>query len=63
MDLGEVERWVKAKGFRRVLIQAPPGLWPEAVRVSELLKRCGIEAIIHGGSCWGGCDVAYLEAK
>jgi len=63
MDLGEVERWVKAKGFGRVLIQAPPGLWPEAVRVSELLKRCGIEAIIHGGSCWGGCDVAYLEAR
>jgi len=63
IDLEKIEEWIKAKGFRKILIQAPPGLWPEAVKVSEFLKKNGIEAIIHGGSCWGGCDVAYLEAK
>jgi len=63
IDLEEVGEWAKAGGFRRVLIQAPPGLWPEAARISEFLEKNGIEAIIHGGSCWGGCDVAYLEAK
>ena len=63
IDLEKIEEWIKAKGFKKILIQAPPGLWPEAVKVSEFLKKNGIEAMIHGGSCWGGCDVAYLEAK
>ena len=63
IDLEKIKGWIDAKGFKRVLIQAPPGLWPEAVRVSEFLRENGVEAIIHGGSCWGGCDIAYLEAK
>lgn len=63
IDLEEIEEWVKAKGFKKILIQAPPGLWSEAVKVSDFLKKIGVETMIHGGSCWGGCDVAYSEAR
>ena len=63
IDLEKIRGWIETNEFRKVLVQAPPGLWSEAVMVSESLKKIGIEAIIHGGSCWGGCDVAYLKAK
>ncbi len=65
MAVGEVERlkdWVREISPRRVLIQAPPGLIDVAREVSRLLEGMGVEVVLSGGMCWGGCDLALREA-
>lgn len=63
IDLGEVKEWLRSRGFRRVLIQAPLGLRGMAVEISKELSGITDLVIVHGGSCWGGCDVAFNHAK
>ncbi len=63
LELDRVGEWVRRGGYRRVLIQSPLGLRHAALRVAEALEQMNVEAIISGGSCWGGCDVAYREAE
>lgn len=62
-EIEKVVRWIKGNGFRRVLIQSPLGLRGEAFKVLRLLEREDIEAVLSSSSCWGGCDVAYSQAK
>lgn len=59
----KIVQWIRDNGFKRVLIQSPLGLRGEAVRVLHLLVAEGVEAVLSSSSCWGGCDVAYSQAK
>lgn len=62
VDIEEVKKWVDENRVRRVLVQAPPGL--KGVRrklVDEVLS--GVEVYVHGGGCWGGCDLAIAHAR
>jgi len=63
IDFQGLERWLRDNGFKKVLIQAPLGLRVEAIRLAELLSSLRVKAFLSGGSCWGGCDVAYHEAR
>jgi len=58
----EAEKWIKENKLRRVLIQAPPGLREEMLKLAERVSRLA-EVFLHGGSCWGACDVAFSEAE
>ena len=62
-EIKKVVRWIKDNGFRRVLIQSPLGLRGEAIKVLRLLEDEDIDTLLSGSNCWGGCDVAYSQAK
>jgi len=58
-----IEAWIKEGGVRRLLIQAPPGLKKTASEIAMRISGAVREVIHYGGSCWGGCDVAFRAAR
>ncbi len=48
---------------KRVLIQMPEGLKPEAPRIARLIEKSGALAIVSGDPCYGACDLAISEAE
>ncbi len=63
VDAEEARRWAKKNGIKRVLIQSPPGLRKIAQMLVEKLSGDLEEVFVHGGGCWGGCDLAVSHAK
>ncbi len=55
----EINR-IKAK---RVLLQMPEGLKPEAPRLAKLVEREGALPIVSADPCYGACDLATAEAE
>ena len=50
-------------GARRVLIQLPEGLKPEAPNIAKTVERFGVQPIISADPCYGACDLAIAEAE
>jgi 2-(3-amino-3-carboxypropyl)histidine synthase len=48
---------------KRVLIQLPEGLKPEAPRIARSLEKLGVLPIVSADPCYGACDVATTEAE
>ncbi len=49
---------------RRVLLQLPDGLRPQAFGIAqELRRRTGAEILLSGDSCYGACDLAARQAE
>jgi 2-(3-amino-3-carboxypropyl)histidine synthase len=48
---------------KRVLIQLPEGLKPEATRLAKIIERSGALPIISADPCYGACDLATVEAE
>ena len=48
---------------KRVLLQLPEGLKPEAPRISKIVEKAGALPIVSADPCYGACDVASLEAE
>jgi len=48
---------------KRVLLQLPEGLKPEATRLSKIIEKTGALPIVSGDPCYGACDVAESEAE
>jgi 2-(3-amino-3-carboxypropyl)histidine synthase len=49
-------------GAKRVLIQMPQGLKPEATRLVKMIEKTGALAMISADPCYGACDIATNEA-
>ena len=50
-------------GSKRVLLQFPEGLKPDAPKLAKIIEKCGALAIISADPCYGGCDIAVSEAE
>jgi 2-(3-amino-3-carboxypropyl)histidine synthase len=50
-------------GAKRVLLQMPEGLKPEAPKLAKLIEKAGVLAIISADPCYGACDLAVGEAE
>jgi 2-(3-amino-3-carboxypropyl)histidine synthase len=50
-------------GAKRVLLQMPEGLKPEATKLAKIVEKCGALAIISADPCYGACDIAVAEAE
>jgi 2-(3-amino-3-carboxypropyl)histidine synthase len=50
-------------GAKRVLLQLPEGLKPEAPKLAKIVEKCGALAIISADPCYGACDIAVAEAE
>jgi 2-(3-amino-3-carboxypropyl)histidine synthase len=48
---------------KRVLLQMPEGLKPEAPKIAETLEKTGVTALISADPCYGACDIAIPEAE
>ena len=48
---------------KRVLLQMPEGLKPEAPRLAKIVEKAGALPIISGNPCYGACDLATTEAE
>jgi 2-(3-amino-3-carboxypropyl)histidine synthase len=50
-------------GAKRVLLQLPQGLKPEATKIAQTVEASGAVAIISSDPCYGACDIALSEAE
>jgi len=50
-------------GAKRVLIQLPEGLKPEAPYLAKMIEKLGILPIVSADPCYGACDLATAEAE
>ncbi|MBW2986664.1 diphthamide synthesis protein [Candidatus Woesearchaeota archaeon] len=58
LELEKAAEEIKKQKAKRVCIQLPDGLKPEAQKIADELKeRTGAEIIIWLGSCYGACDI------
>ncbi|MDR2699606.1 MAG: diphthamide biosynthesis enzyme Dph2 [Nitrososphaerota archaeon] len=57
-----LQQEIQKLGVKRVLIQLPQGLKPEATRIAKIVEKTGALALISADSCYGACDVAVNEA-
>jgi 2-(3-amino-3-carboxypropyl)histidine synthase len=48
---------------KRVLVQLPEGLKPEAPRLAKIIERLGALPIVSADPCYGACDLATAEAE
>ncbi len=64
-DLEEerVKQEILKLGAKRVLIQVPEGLKPEAPHIAKTIEKLGVQAIISADPCYGACDLAIAEAE
>ena len=64
-DLEEerVAREIIRHKARRVLVQLPEGLKPEAPRIASFIEESGALPIISADPCYGACDLAVNEAE
>jgi 2-(3-amino-3-carboxypropyl)histidine synthase len=50
-------------GAKRVLLQLPEGLKPEAPRLAKIIERTGALPIVSADPCYGACDLPTSEAE
>lgn len=58
-----IKQEIAKLGAKRVLLQMPEGLKPEAPKLAKLVEKCGVLAIISADPCYGACDIAVGEAE
>ena len=47
----------------KILLQFPEGLKKEAIRYADRYRKEGHEIILSASACYGGCDLAFDEAR
>ena len=64
-DLEEerVKQEILKLGAKRVLIQLPEGLKPEAPHIAKTIEKFGVLPIVSADPCYGACDLAIAEAE
>jgi 2-(3-amino-3-carboxypropyl)histidine synthase len=58
-----IKQEISKLGAKRVLLQMPEGLKPEAPKLAKFIEKCGVLAIISADPCYGACDIAVDEAE
>jgi 2-(3-amino-3-carboxypropyl)histidine synthase len=64
-DLEEerVKQEILKLGAKRVLVQLPEGLKPEAPRLAKVVEKAGALPIISADPCYGACDLPTTDAE
>jgi 2-(3-amino-3-carboxypropyl)histidine synthase len=58
-----VKQEILRLGAKRVLLQLPEGLKPEAPRLAKAIERTGTLPIVSADPCYGACDLATEAAE
>ncbi|MEM3823327.1 MAG: diphthamide biosynthesis enzyme Dph2 [Candidatus Bathyarchaeia archaeon] len=59
----KVKQEILRYGAKRVLVQLPEGLKPEAPKILQNIEKSGALPIISADPCHGACDLAIAEAE
>lgn len=63
LEIGDYLEKLKKIKPKKILLQLPEGLKSHAPRIASEIEKEGIEVIISGEPCYGGCDLRLDEAK
>lgn len=63
LELNRLVNVVRRLGASRILIQFPEGLKPYASKIVSAANSVNAIPIVLADPCYGGCDVAFMEAK
>lgn len=63
LEFNRLREEIRRRGARRVLVQLPEGLKPEASKIASIIEETGATAVISADPCYGACDLAINEAK
>jgi 2-(3-amino-3-carboxypropyl)histidine synthase len=58
-----IKQEIIRQNAKRVLLQMPEGLKPEAPRLAKTVEMAGAVPIVAGDPCYGACDLAVSEAE
>jgi len=58
-----IKQEIAKLGAKRVLLQLPEGLKPEAPRLAKIVEKAGALPIVSADPCYGACDIATGEAE
>lgn len=58
-----IKQEIVKQGAKRVLLQLPEGLKPEASRLSMIVEKAGALSIISADPCYGACDLGDNDAN
>ncbi|MCW4045574.1 MAG: diphthamide biosynthesis enzyme Dph2 [Candidatus Bathyarchaeota archaeon] len=58
-----IKQEITKLGAKRVLLQLPEGLKPEAPRLVKIIEKAGVLPIVSADPCYGACDLATGEAE
>lgn len=58
-----IKQEISKLNAKRVLIQLPEGLKPEAPRLAKLIEKIGALPLVSADPCYGACDIATSEAE
>jgi 2-(3-amino-3-carboxypropyl)histidine synthase len=58
-----IRREISKHSAKRVFLQLPEGLKPEALRLSKIIDKTGAVPIVSADPCYGACDIAIGEAE
>jgi 2-(3-amino-3-carboxypropyl)histidine synthase len=59
----KIKQEIARIGAKRVMLQMPQGLKPQATAIAKTVEECGAVAIISADPCYGACDIATVEAE
>ncbi|MGE5554887.1 MAG: diphthamide biosynthesis enzyme Dph2 [Methanocella sp.] len=54
---------IRRLNAKRVLLQMPQGLKPQATGLAQIVEEAGAVAIISSDPCYGACDIALFDAE
>lgn len=63
VDVKKILAILAEKETKRILIQAPDGLKKLSIKLGQILEKHGFSVFLSGGHAWGGCDIAFDEAR
>jgi 2-(3-amino-3-carboxypropyl)histidine synthase len=58
-----IKQEIRRLGAKRVLLQMPQGLKPQAIQIAQTVEAAGATAFISSDPCYGACDIAFSEAE
>jgi 2-(3-amino-3-carboxypropyl)histidine synthase len=58
-----IKQEITSLGAKRVLLQFPEGLKPEAPRIARIIEKLGALPIVSADPCYGACDLATADAE
>jgi 2-(3-amino-3-carboxypropyl)histidine synthase len=58
-----IRQEIRRLDAKRVFLQLPEGLKPNAPKIAQEIAKAGAVAIISADPCYGACDIALAEAE
>lgn len=62
-EIPKLVKELKKRKPKKVLVQLPEGVKQNVFEIVSEIEKLGIEVVVSGETCWGGCSVSVDEAR